>query len=278
MSYRPIEIADRVAKPRNVGPQPDLEWLPLSKLVIDNDFQRPLARANWTTIQKIADAFNWSHFTPVVVAPVGDGRFSVIDGQHRSHAARLIGATDVPCMIVQLTVSQQADAFATINGQVTAVTPYHIYRAALVARAPWAIACQQVVADANARLMTFNKSSREKKPGEVYCVSLIRKHVEAGRGGMVTSVLKSLWAAPNFEDALTWSATTLSPLLFVIQEHPRAHRHDLAPFIAANDPLKVQRKVDRMMASDQYRGKSRVVLMQGIWKALLNKWLVEGAS
>lgn len=278
MTYRPIDTADRVVKPRNAGPKPDLMWLPLTKLVIDGDFQRPLARANWSAIQKIADAFSWSNFTPVVVAPVGDGRFSVIDGQHRCHAARLIGAADVPCMIVQLSVSEQAAAFATINGQVTAITPHNIFRAALVARAPWAIACQQVVADANAKLMTSNKSSKEKKPGEVYCVSLIRKHVEAGRGGVVTTVLKALWAAPSSTETAIWSNTTLAPLLAVMQTNPRAHRYDLAPFIAANDPLLIQRKVDRMMASDQYRGKSRVMLMQGVWTALLNKWLVEGAS
>jgi hypothetical protein len=278
MNYRPIDIADRKVTPRDAGAKPELLWLPLDALVIDNDFQRPLGRTNWISIHKIAEAFSWSKFTPVVVAPIGDGRFSIIDGQHRCHGAKLAGISYVPCMCVDLTVPEQAAAFGAINGQVTAISTYNIYAAALVARAPWAIACEQVVADAGARLMKGKGSQAAKKAGDIYTISLIRKHVEAGRGAVVTTALKALWSAPSCADARVWSNTILAPWLSVLQNNPRAQKRDLSGFMAANDPLLIERNVDRMRATDAYRNVSRVKLMQSTWAALLNKWLNEGGS
>lgn len=278
MNYRPIAIDDLKVTPRNAGPRPELQWLPLDQLVIDNDFQRPLGRTNWISIHKIAEAFNWSKFTPVVVAPVGDGRFSIIDGQHRCHAAKLSGIPAVPCMIAQLTVPEQAAAFAAINGQVTAITSFNIYRAALVARAPWAIACDQVVADAGARLMKSKASHAAKKAGDIYTITLIRKHVDAGRGAMVTTALKAVWSAPSSGEARTWSYPILSAWFSVLQNNPRAQVRDLSSFMIANDPLDIERRVDKLRATDQYRGQTRIKLMQSVWTALLNKWLVESAS
>ena len=203
--YRPIDITDRIVRPLPTGARPEQCWLPLTKLLVDGDFQRPLGRGNWNNIQKIADAFDWNHFTPVIVSPIGDGFYSIIDGQHRCHAARLRGVAEVPCLVVQMTVAQQAAAFAAINGQITAITPLNIFRAALVARAPWAIACDQVVSDAGAKLMKSNASTPSKKAGEVYCIMLIRAHVDAGRGAMVTKGLQAIWSAPNKGDIALWS-------------------------------------------------------------------------
>lgn len=278
MNYRPIDIGDRKVVSRDAGEKPELLWLPLDALVIDNDFQRPLGRTNWISIHKIAENFSWSKFTPVVVAPVGDGRFSIIDGQHRCHGAKLACVTHVPCMVAQLSIPEQAEAFSAINGQVTAISTYNIYAAALVARAPWAIACEQVVADANARLMKSNANTATKKPGQVYTIGLIRKHVEAGRGAVVTAALKALWAAPSSGDTRVWSNAILAPWLSVMQNNPRAQRRDLSAFMAANDPLVIERNVDRMRATEAYRDVSRVKLMQSSWAALLNKWLSEGVS
>lgn len=276
--YRPIDIADRKSIKRDPGEAPRMQWLKLDTIVIDGDFQRPLAPANWTAIGKIAAGFSWAHFTPVIVAPVGDGRFSVIDGQHRCHAARMCGLPEVPCMIVDLTIAQQAAAFTAINAQVTAVSSFHIFRAGLVAREPWAIACDQVCKDADARLMTYHASAAAKKGGEIFCITLIRRHVEAGRGAMVTHGLKAIWSSASAKESRIWSEIILSPWLMTLQETPRAQQRDLGPFLAQHDLLRIERKVKGMMAKDQYAGHSKRVLMQKVIGKLLTVWLQEGGA
>jgi hypothetical protein len=276
--YRAIDIADRAAIKRDPGAKPHLCWIDLDQLVIDGDFQRPLGKANWTTIGKIAAAFSWAHFTPVIVAPIGDGRYSVIDGQHRCHAAMMCRIRAVPCMVVDLTVAQQAAAFTAINAQVTAVSSFHIYRAGLVAREPWAIACDQVCKDADTKLMAANASAAAKKGGEIYAVSLIRRHVEAGRGGMVTHGLRAIWSAANAQDYRSWSAGILAPWLITLQMTPRAQQRDLGPFLAQHDLLRIERRVKQMQAQDKYAGTSRRMLMQSTIGALLNTWLEEGGA
>lgn len=261
---------------RDPGRKPELEWLPIRQLVIDGDYQRPLERTNWTQIKKIAASFDWAHFTPVVVARLGDDLFSVIDGQHRCHAAKLIGVVEVPCVIHDLTQQQQARAFAAINGQVTAVSSFHLYRAALAACEPWAVTAEKVVADAGCRLMTFHASAANKKPGEVYSVQLIKKHVESGHGANVTAVLRAMWSSPSAQTPQLWTNDIMSPLLVLAQDNPRLLKRGMGAFLAENCPAKTRQGAAKMRAMDAYRDKTLRELFNKLLHAQLTKWMAEG--
>ncbi len=84
MTYRTIDIGDRPSVQVDPGPAPMLQWVKVSDLIIDDGYQRPLGKSNWTAIQKIAANFLWSRFQPLLLAPVEGGRFAIIDGQHRA--------------------------------------------------------------------------------------------------------------------------------------------------------------------------------------------------
>jgi len=51
-------------------PAPMLDWIALDRMVIDDSYQRPLNRANWVVIHKIAADFRWSRFGPILVSPI----------------------------------------------------------------------------------------------------------------------------------------------------------------------------------------------------------------
>ena len=136
-------------------PAPMLEWLPIRKLVVDDRYQRPLTGTSWAAIRKIAGAFHWSRFAPVLVAPVEGGLYAIIDGQHRTHAAALCGFTSVPAMAVHMTAREQASAFTWVNGQVLRINQHQVYRAALAAGEDWALRCRDAVEAAGCRLMTY---------------------------------------------------------------------------------------------------------------------------
>lgn len=278
MTYRPITRGDEKRVKIDPGARPAFAWLPLDKLLIDDDFQRPLARANWSAIRKIAQRFNWAEFGCVDVAPVGGGRYSVIDGQHRCHAALLAGIAEVPCLIKPLDQQQQARAFAAINSQVTAISTFHVYRAALAAMDPWAITAQQCVAAAGCELMTYHPTASAKKPKQVYTVGLIRQHVEAGRGALVTTGLSALANAPYADTVNLWSDRFIRPWLRVLQDSPRALRRDLTQFVSSHDLIKTGRAVDRLLTTEKYRDQRRAKLFTATLAAQLNKWVATGGG
>jgi len=175
---RPIAVSAALERPVERGERPNLGWVEIARLRIDDRYQRPLADHGWRAINRIARNFDWTLFSVVDVAPVGNGLFAIIDGQHRVHAAAMAGVDKVPVRIVAVPVRDQARAFMGINGNVTAITPFHVLRASLAAGEPWAVEADQAIARAGCRLMVSNASTVTKNPGEIYAVQWVRGLVE----------------------------------------------------------------------------------------------------
>lgn len=195
------------------GAPPRLEWLPIGQLVIDDEYQRPLARRNREAIQRIADRFDWSKFSVVVVSPAGSDRYAIIDGQHRTHAAALCGLERVPCQILRLDRAGQAASFAAINGAVTKITPWQIFKAALAAGESWATQARDAVDKAGCRLMTYNKGSEVRKPGEIYGVQMIRDMVSDYGAATVTAALSAYRRGAYGDLAIAWNNVCITAWL-----------------------------------------------------------------
>jgi hypothetical protein len=278
MSYRKIDIGDRKIAGARALARPEVTWLPIAKLVIDEDYQRPLAKGNWTRIGKIAASFTWSHFTPLLVAPIEDGWWSIIDGQHRTHAALIAGQTEVPAMIVEMSVAEQAAAFSQVNGQVTAVSVSHLYKAGVVAGEPWALAATKAVEDAGAQLMTYNPSGAAKRARQVWCVGLIRDEIRKGRASLITLALSAIRRSEMGGDAGMWDFTVLRGWLGALHEVPRAQRRDLAAFLSLHDLRDLRRKVDILRARPDFAGRGPAGLFKDSIVALLGKWVADGGG
>lgn len=252
---RDIDV-EKLARPGSIdpGPAPMLQWLKIADLVVDETYQRDLKPGNWTAIRRIADRFKWSRFSPVFVAPVEGGRYAIIDGQHRTHAAAICGFAEVPCQIVQMSQAEQAASFAAVNGLVTKVTIWNIFKAALVAREKWAVACADVCADPGCRLMTNNATTDQKKPGEIFAIGLIRGHVRAGTAKTATLALKGVRNSEFGKTADAYSNDILKPLLAAVADRPWlvAQGADLARFI---DDFDIYAVLDR--AGDFAKAKRR---------------------
>jgi hypothetical protein len=72
-------------------------------------------------------------FGTVMVAALDDGRYAVMDGQHRTTAAALCGIEKVPCQVVEALRGEQAKAFRAINSNTTRPLPVQLFHAAVVA-------------------------------------------------------------------------------------------------------------------------------------------------
>src|ERR1700733_13114921 len=122
-TMRPISI-EGFEKPESVaaGAVPMLQWMKIADLVVDPAYQRPIAGKGRLNVDQIARSFSWSCFSPVVVSPVEGGKFAIIDGQHRTTSAAILGFDSVPCQIVIAAREEQAAAFKAINGTTTPIS------------------------------------------------------------------------------------------------------------------------------------------------------------
>lgn len=252
--------------PPHAGQLPELAFIPVEALRFDERYQRPLGPGNWASIRKIAGAFSWSRFTPLLVAPVPDtGLFVVVDGQHRAHAAALRRIPAVPAMIVPMDLIEQASAFQWVNGQVVRVHPLQVYRAALTAGEGWARRIDRAVAEAGCRMMTTNYSTNQKKPGMVFCIGLIRQLCDQGHAEGVTAALAALRQYDQTGRVALYSDYVLSPWLKAAARHPGRARVDLVAILRANDPFRVIEGAQRL------RDAGEKITATAAFAALINK-------
>lgn len=176
--FRPLNAA---AYPRPMpcdpGPAPMLQWIDLDLLVVDDRYQREIGGRGRKNINAIAAAFNWSKFSPVVVAPVTGGRFAIIDGQHRCTAALVAGIPSVPCQVVQADRVQQARAFAAVNSAVTRMSPIQMFWSRVEALDENAVRTVAVCERADVVLLRYPKPADKIARNETMCVSGVEQLV-----------------------------------------------------------------------------------------------------
>jgi hypothetical protein len=175
LSLRQIETDGyaKVSPPSTFGKPPRLEWLSIKSLVIDPEYQRDVTIVGRKNVRRIVVEFNWSMFSPVVVASVGGGRFAIVDGQHRTTAAALCGVDKVPCAIIECERGEQAAAFRAINGNTTRLHSIQVYHAGVVAGEPDAKHIAAVCKAAGISPCRYPKATMNMQPGETMSVRAI---------------------------------------------------------------------------------------------------------
>jgi len=223
---RKIEVSKFLKTDSEPGPAPMLQWLEIDQLVVDDSYQRELKVGNWKAIHRIATGFRWSRFSPVFVSPVEGGLYAIIDGQHRVHGARMAGIESVPCQVVHMTREEQAAAFAAVNGDVTKVTAWQVFKAALAAGESWAVEAASAAAEAGCELMTSNTSSWTKQPKQIYAVTGFRKMLASYKRPHIIAALTAIASAEGYADSPEpWDGSVLLPMLAACAQRPRAVAH-----------------------------------------------------
>lgn len=274
MSLRPVE-APRPASfaGTEVGACPaELRMLPIAALVIDDRYQRPLERSGWSKIRRIAEAFRWEHFTPCLVTAAGEGRFAVIDGQHRIHGAAMAGAGQVPCMVVDVDPPAAARAFAAVNGDITRVTPFHLYRSALAAGETWALDARDSVAAAGCALMDVARPPNARRAREVYCIKTVAAHVAAGRGEVVTRGLSAIVAGSGTAlSRFEFEHRILRPWWAVLATRSDLSLRQLTGFCEGESLADLNDAVSALLTEPRYHRQTRHGLMVLSIRAKLNE-------
>jgi hypothetical protein len=106
---------------KDIGDPPKLEWIDVSLIDVDNNYQRELDKRR---VNKLLRHFKWDNFGAITLVPGENGRYFVTDGQHRLKAACLHPSVDkVPATIANCAeMKAAAGNFLAINRDRKAVT------------------------------------------------------------------------------------------------------------------------------------------------------------
>jgi hypothetical protein len=195
MTFRQIDIEGMKPATLRDQPAPTLVWAEVKNLIIDDRYQRALTAKGRGAIQRMANDWDWSKYQPILVASTPDGSLAVVDGQHRAHAGTLVGLDRLPAMIVPMTPEQQAAAFTAVNTARLRLDQASVFKARIASGDRDALAAHKVCEDAGCRLMPYNKSANQKKPGELYCHGLILRMMANGEQDAVLHGLRAICAS-----------------------------------------------------------------------------------
>lgn len=180
----------KLKPPETLGRPPKLEWLAIRSLVIDPSYQREINREGRTNIRRIVEQFNWSMFSPVIVASAGGNRYAIVDGQHRTTAAALLGLDKVPCQVIEAIPGEQAVAFRAINGNTIKLSSMNLHHAAVAAGDEKALLIQKVCAGADCVILRYPKPWNVISVGETMAVKAVGSAIRKFGPDTVTTALR----------------------------------------------------------------------------------------
>jgi hypothetical protein len=174
----------------SAGSLPTLQWLPIADLVVDPTYHRAITGKGRRNVSRIARTFSWTCFSPVIVAQAADGKFVIIDGQHRATAAAVVGFETVPCQIVAAaTCEEQAAAFRAINGTTNSVSRMALHGAALEASEDWAIQLAEICALAEVQLLRYPVPVDRQTAGKTMAIGAVAQCLKRyGEETLVTAL------------------------------------------------------------------------------------------
>jgi hypothetical protein len=113
----------------------------------------------------------------------------VVDGQHRTTAALLRGLDSVPCQLVQANRTQQAAAYAAVNGNVTKTTPQQLFHARLAAGDKEIAELADVCAAAEVTIVRTNMWMAKAIKGQTQSVGCLARCLKTfGRETLITAL------------------------------------------------------------------------------------------
>lgn len=178
----------------DIGTPGELKWIELSRLYVDPTYQRAILDSGKANIRRMIEGFSWLQFGTLTVGVRPEGKFAIIDGQHRATAARLHGGIkSVPCLVLTGGPRDEARAFSSINGNVTRIHALQSFRAKVAAGDAGAVELVQICRKADVTIAPYPKT--ELNPGETLALGAVRAAIARHGERFLVGALRILRAA-----------------------------------------------------------------------------------
>ena len=120
-----------------------VELLPLTALLIDPEYQRPVG---WSFVRKEAARFDPALVGTIDVAQRSPSQFAILDGQQRSEIVRLVGKETIWASIYTgLDLASEARFFLHKNRDRKTMHPYYTFKARVTSADPDALAIEEIL-------------------------------------------------------------------------------------------------------------------------------------
>lgn len=173
----------------NTGAPPELAWIEIGKIFVDESYQRPIKPRR---VQQILKDFTWAQFGALMLVAREDGRFAVYDGQHRFEAARQHPAIDaVPAAIVVLDQAfEEAQNFLGVNINRSAISTVEKYWAGIEAGDKQMMQICAVLEEAGCEVVPIG--SKSAAPGRTSAITAIERAIRSYGDAAVTQACQTL--------------------------------------------------------------------------------------
>lgn len=183
----------------------------VNSIAIDHNYQRPLTLAR---ARAIAKTFDPSLFGTLTVVP-RDGKFYLVDGQHRYEAAKLLGIAQVPCNILAAESSKdEAGIFRRTNANRSPMARNDDFRAALHEGDPIATDIDRIVREHDLQISLSGTKGRR----TIGAVAVLYWVYEHGGERLLSDVLTVIRDGMVNEKE-PWRADLIKALATVLEGH-----------------------------------------------------------
>lgn len=194
-----------------------IKSIALVDLFIDRTYQRELDEAR---AKKIADNMRPEILGEIAVSDRGNGKFAIVDGQHRYHALCLLGyckpgATVVCRVFVGRSVEEEAMTFAYLGGfgnTRRALNAFSLWKARVAGREPIAM---DITAIARKRGLTIDEG---KKKHTISAVRTVESIYNAGNLAETLDAAKS-WANGDANTSEFYDGEVMRALSSALREY-----------------------------------------------------------
>ncbi len=211
----------RITYPEPLGSLPTIEWIHVKHLSIDASYQRSIDNdASRRLIASIATNFDWRLCMPLVVSRRQAGQLIVIDGQHRTMAARR--RRDIPqlpcCVFNYAGPEEEARMFIAANRARKPMNRLDDFHAALAAADEDAMEIQMLVTDAGLKVAR-NTASKAWQPREITFTAAIATSLRKHGSAVVSAALTNM-AEAFPKERLTHGGSIFLGLIKILSQPP----------------------------------------------------------
>lgn len=216
-----VSIDHEVRFGEPLGTMPTIEWIHIERLSMDQSYQRSIDNdASRRLIVSIAANFDWRLCAPLVVSRRSTNEFVVIDGQHRTMAARR--RNDIPqlpcCVFTYAGPEEEARMFIASNRARKPINRLDDFHAALAAGDEDALEINTLVTDAGLKVAR-NTSSTSWQPQEIAFTSTIATSIRKFGPRIVSAALTNIAVAFPTE-RLTHGSSIFLGLAHILNQPP----------------------------------------------------------
>jgi hypothetical protein len=218
----------------DIGDKPDLAWVDVGLIDVDSNYQREIRPA---LVDRILRGFSWAKFGALVLTRKDDGRYNVVEGQHRWKAAELHpDISDVPAVIEpHAGMADEAGNFLAINRDRMAVTSVEQYWAGLTAGDPTALAVSAVLQSAGCDVVP---SQGYYRPHLTNSISAVKRCIQRYGDAPTKRALLTIRAAWP-DDAHALRGVLITALARIIRNNAGLNDADLAAALRPQSLVKL---------------------------------------